>query len=57
MPIYEFKCDADETVVWITYDSDRRDTPTHCPECNGLMKRSYQLGGVSFKGSGWGKDA
>jgi putative FmdB family regulatory protein len=56
MSIYEFKCDLCGCVVWINYESDKRDTPTECPDCKGLMRRSYQLGGVSFKGTGWGKD-
>lgn len=55
MPIYKFHCSCG-CEINITYDMDRRDTPTPCPDCGEFMARSYQLGGISFKGSGWGKD-
>lgn len=56
MPIYEFRCPNCETSIRIKYETEKRDTPTYCPDCKTLMKRSFQIGGISFAGTGWGKD-
>lgn len=56
MPTYEYVCGecAAKRIAYRT--TDERDRVTECEACGVPMRRSYRIGGISFKGSGWGKD-
>ena len=54
MPIYKYKC----AICLIECDYDRSIHEEHAPYCcNLMMTQIYSAPGLSFKGTGWGKDA
>ncbi len=54
MPVYDFKCECGNTRTQ-TISINAPDFKAICI-CGKEMIRVYGLGGVTFKGSGWGKD-
>lgn len=55
MAIYEYRCEVcskEQEVERSVTDTLARDP--YCPNCTIPMKRIYSLGGVVFKGKGWG---
>jgi putative FmdB family regulatory protein len=55
MPVYDFKCDCGATRT-ITISIPPGEFKMTCA-CGKEMKRVFGIGAVTFKGSGWGKDA
>ncbi len=52
MPTYTYRCQT----CGVEFDRVQKfsDSPlTHCPECDGSVKRVPQASAVVFKGSGW----
>lgn len=52
MPTYTYRCQT----CGVEFDRVQKfsDAPlTHCPECDGTVKRVPQASAVVFKGSGW----
>ena len=55
MPILEYKCTGGHSVSeYRSFDDNER--MTKCPECGEPVIRQFGLTGITFKGSGWGKD-
>lgn len=54
MPIYEFTCLVCDKTITLTLSIEHPQGIT-CPECGEMMKRSYNFGAVTFKGSGFYK--
>lgn len=55
MPLYEYRCvKCDQTFLIKQELSDVR--TYSCELCGKPCKRVFLLKGVSFRGSGWGKD-
>lgn len=54
MPTYQYACNtcAHEFEVFQTFEEA---SLTHCPECNGEVRKIYSAVGVVFKGSGFYK--
>jgi predicted nucleic acid-binding Zn ribbon protein len=55
MPVYDFKCECGKTST-LTISIPPGEFKMSCI-CGKEMKRVYGIGAVTFKGSGWGKDA
>lgn len=56
MPIYTYKCM--ECDIKQSVDHGMNDSPEIlCEKCKNPMKKIPGLGAVSFRGTGWGKDA
>ena len=55
MPTYEYKCPKCQVTALIKHPMDNH-KDYHCTECLTKLQRVWRLGGVNFKGSGWGKD-
>lgn len=56
MPLYTYKCvscDVKQTVDHGMYDSPE----VLCEKCKSKMVKIPGVGAVSFRGTGWGKDA
>ena len=54
MPIYEYECISCN----IRYELEQKMAEHTIPYCcNLLMRQVYHAPGLSFKGTGWGKDA
>jgi putative FmdB family regulatory protein len=54
MPIYKYKCISCN----IEYEVERSIHEENSPYCcNYIMAQIYHAPGLSFKGTGWGKDA
>ena len=56
MAIYEFKCQVcgDTGTVSRSIHTDGDIAAPNCQACTIPMERVWSLGGVSFKGDGWG---
>jgi putative FmdB family regulatory protein len=54
MPTYEYECISCNIRYEIT-EKIAEHTAPYC--CNLAMRQVYHAPGVSFKGTGWGKDA
>lgn len=55
MPTYEYDClvcDKAFDVVKSMLD----DAPEFCEVCGGKLNRVWSVGGVTFNGTGWGRD-
>ena len=54
MPTYQYACNtcAHEFETFQTFEEA---SLTHCPECNGEVRKIYSAVGVVFKGSGFYK--
>ena len=52
LPAYEYKCPNDHVVTVSRRMEDKEEIPT-CGICKETMKRLFDFGGVSFKGTGW----
>jgi hypothetical protein len=56
MPLYTYKCipcDSTEVIDHGMYDSPE----ILCKKCKSKMTKIPGVGAVSFRGTGWGKDA
>jgi putative FmdB family regulatory protein len=55
MATYEYRCEVcfKQLEVQRSID-DKLERSPYCPNCTVPMKRVYSLGGVVFKGNGWG---
>jgi putative FmdB family regulatory protein len=54
MPTYTYKCDTCQRTG--TYIHRMNDKPTIlCQDCKTPMRKTYDIGAVTFKGNGWGK--
>lgn len=56
MPTYNFGCRACGNVVTLSIPFALADDDQFCPRCNGGLRRIFSSPGISFKGTGWGKD-
>jgi putative FmdB family regulatory protein len=56
MPVYDFKCECGKTSTITISIKDVDNFKTTCV-CGKKMKRLFGLQAVTFKGTGWGKDA
>jgi putative FmdB family regulatory protein len=56
MAIYEFKCQVcgNTGTVSRSIDSEGDIPAPNCAGCGIPMERVWSLGGISFKGEGWG---
>lgn len=54
MPAYEFTCLVCDKTITLTLKLTDSQQIT-CTECGEMMKRSYNFGAVTFKGSGFYK--
>lgn len=56
MPTYLFRCDQCDFTMEKTFLLAAAIIEPACLSCDRLMRRIYSAPGVSFKGTGWGKD-
>lgn len=56
MPTYDFHCRGCGNVVVLSVPFAQFDDDQFCDMCSGLLRRVISVPGVSFKGTGWGKD-
>lgn len=54
MPTYQYACSACEHEFEV-FQAFSESSLTHCPECNGELRKVYSAVGVVFKGSGFYK--
>lgn len=54
MPTYEYECIVCN-VGYETIEKMAEHTTPYC--CSMMMRQVYHVPGISFKGTGWGKDA
>jgi putative FmdB family regulatory protein len=55
MAIYEYRCEVCSKAFAIERAiDDKLARDPYCPNCTVPMKRIYSLGGIVFKGNGWG---
>ncbi len=54
MPTYQYACSACEHEFEV-FQAFSESSLTHCPECNGQLRKVYSAVGVVFKGSGFYK--
>lgn len=54
MPIYEFKCPKDDTIIeqFVSMDTEE----VECPKCKGPAKKIISPCTFSLKGGGWYAD-
>jgi len=53
MPVYDFKCEACDSVVEMRMATSEDPVPT-CNQCGGLMTKVWTPPAVIFRGGGWG---
>jgi len=53
MATYEYKCDADSSIIAITRGMTEDEIIPYCDECNEPMVRLYNAAPVKFNGSGF----
>ncbi len=56
MPTYLYECKDCEQRVSVSRAITDQEIPPVCIECAKPMLKQFGLTGVTFKGSGWGKD-
>ena len=56
MALYHYECSACLTIVEVVRSISELEVLPVCDVCGSVMKRLYAIGGVEFKGNGWGKD-
>jgi len=56
MPSYDYKCPNDGIKMILNLSINGTIKIPPCPNCGKEMVRDYSPPGVSFKGTGWGKD-
>lgn len=56
MPNYDYKCQGCATTTTIAHSITAK-MIVHCPNCQKVMARVPSAPTVTFKGTGWGKDA
>ncbi len=55
MATYEYRCEVCSKQLEVQRSiEDKLERSPYCPNCTVPMKRVYSLGGVVFKGNGWG---
>ena len=55
MPYLEYKCPGGHVSTEFRAFTDN-ERMTKCPQCGEPVVRLFGLTGITFKGSGWGKD-
>lgn len=56
MPVYHYVCDVCKDTVEVVRGVSELEVLPVCSVCAEVMRRIYAIGGVEFKGNGWGKD-
>jgi putative FmdB family regulatory protein len=56
MPIYDYKCNTCDLKMSVIRKIDEPDRIPLCANCVKDLVRVYDAPGVTFKGTGWGKD-
>jgi putative FmdB family regulatory protein len=56
MPTYNFGCRVCDNVVTLTVPIGLLDDDQFCDRCGGWLRRIFSAPGISFKGTGWGRD-
>lgn len=56
MPVYAYKCSKCDSSVLEERSIHEPDVAPTCNLCGSPTRRIYQLAGVTFNGSGWGRD-
>jgi putative FmdB family regulatory protein len=56
MPVHSFVCPSCSNLAEVAYSVSDLQEPPVCELCGSVMKKLYAIGGVEFKGTGWGKD-
>ena len=55
MATYEYRCEVCSKQLEVQRSiEDTLPRDPYCPNCTVPMKRVYSLGGIVFKGNGWG---
>lgn len=57
MPTYLYECKTCEQRVSVNRGINDPEIPPVCIQCAKTMLKQYGLSGLTFKGTGWGKDA
>ena len=57
MPAYEYRCTECDATATVSVRITDTPNPPVCANCTVSMVRVYGLAAVTFKGTGWGKDA
>jgi hypothetical protein len=58
MPVYAYVCDkCGEKTALLRSIHDPEPEQQKCVECNEALRRDYTIAAVTFKGTGWGKEA
>lgn len=56
MPVYLYECKTCEQKASVSRGITEQEIPPVCIECAKPMVKQFGLTGVTFKGTGWGKD-
>ena len=56
MAVYHYVCSACNFTTEVVRSVSELEVLPVCDVCSSVMKRLYAIGGVEFKGDGWGKD-
>ena len=51
---YDYKCDSCSTEITTERSIHAEASNPNCISCNQVMSRIFAVGGISFKGTGWG---
>jgi len=57
MPAYEYRCASCEQTITVSRGINEPEQTPACAKCAEPMNKIYGLTGITFKGTGWGKDA
>lgn len=57
MPSYNYICKNCESITTVIRSIHDAEKVPQCTKCDTEMVKKYGIGAVTFKGSGWGKDA
>lgn len=57
MPRYDYRCFTCNITTTVTRGVEDEDLHPECPACQKPMMRLFTAPGVTFNGSGWGKDS
>ena len=53
MPLYDYKCTQCNEIISITH-SIKDEPQLACDNCGDKLQKQFGLGGITFKGEGWG---
>jgi len=58
MPVYGYICDLCGKKQGLARSiHDPEPAQVKCVNCKAVMRRDYSITGITFKGTGWGKEA